>query len=716
MQSRTKSGLPLLASESDENAVTTQIVAIHSPADASFDVRSLLKVVQHIFHPLTDASLIPPILQGKPPQLDALDDYALQSDIPHIHMLHDLSPTISKISTELSCKCSDGEEAHATTMAILGMLSCNSWDSKVAIALAAFALNFGGFCLLTHLHATNNPLAKSIAMLKKHIIIIDDDINMGRHKHEGISNIINTMLDVTDLIVDFQNLLPYDDDQTLLHYTTRVPIAVYWIIRSIVTCASQLSSFMTSNSHLYKHVAASSKLAETWELSSLVHKLNNLQSHLQKQLALCHKHIDDSKQTEAFQALVHLFETSHFDNLKILKALINNKNNPLPLLDGSTKKRVSIDVLGNKIVLLFISHLDLSDQELLILGEMYQESRHESDMFEIPFEVVWLPVVNKTTAPRTEVKQKKLEELQSKMSWHSVCDPWMLEEAVIRYMKEVWHFKKKPILVVLDQHGNVGNLNALHIMWIWGSLAYPFTIAVEEDIWKEQVWGLELLADIFHPLLLTWISEGKYICLYGGEDLEWIRKFTKATHAMANTLHIPLEMIYMGKSNPREKIERNKEAIVSENLSHTLEDVTLIWYFWVRVESMWHSKLQLGHTIESDPMMQEIMTILSFDQCNEGWALIGGGTKEKNKMMVKVKGETFLKCVNECEEWKEKVKEKGVLGAMDDCIKGLQIQIPHHCNHLIVPESNGETTPEKVVCSECGRLMDKFFMYRCTNN
>lgn len=168
--------------------------------------------------------------------------------------------------------------------------------------------------------------------------------------------------------------------------------------------------------------------------------------------------------------------------------------------------QVSIDVLGSKIVLLFISDLDLSDQEVLILGEMYQEARHESvsHMFEIPYEGVWLPLLNKAT-PWTEAKRDKLEMLQARMPWYSVCEPWVLEEAVLRYIKEVWRFKKKPIIVVLDQQGNVVNLNALHIMWIWGSLAYPFSFLAEEAIWQEQTWGLDLLADIFHPLLLTWV-------------------------------------------------------------------------------------------------------------------------------------------------------------------------------------------------------------------
>lgn len=203
------------------------------------------------------------------------------------------------------------------------------------------------------------------------------------------------------------------------------------------------------------------------------------------------------------------------------------------------------------------------------------------------------------------------------------------------------------------------------------------------------------------------ISEGKYICLYGGDDLEWIRKFTSSAYAMANTLKVPLEMIYMGKSNPGEKVERIKEAIVSENLSHTLEDLMLIWYFWVRVESMWHSKLHQGNTLDSDPIMQEIMTILSYDASDEGWAVISGGTE---RILVKARGEIFLKCLNEYEQWKDRAEEKGLLNAMSDYVK--ELQTPHHCNRLIVPGSNGRTL-EEVVCAECGRPLDKFFMYRC---
>lgn len=167
--------------------------------------------------------------------------------------------------------------------------------------------------------------------------------------------------------------------------------------------------------------------------------------------------------------------------------------------------QVSIEVLKRKIVLLYISDLhNVSDQELVIFEQMYLESRQDSTRLESQYELVWIPVVDKAI-PWTELKPK-FEMLQSTMSWYSFYDPTVLEPATIRYIKEVWLFKGKPILVVLDPLGKVVNLNALPMMWIWGSLAYPFSISKEEALWNNETWGLTLLADTIDPSLLYWVS------------------------------------------------------------------------------------------------------------------------------------------------------------------------------------------------------------------
>jgi hypothetical protein len=109
------------------------------------------------------------------------------------------------------------------------------------------------------------------------------------------------------------------------------------------------------------------------------------------------------------------------------------------------------------------------------------------------------------STPWNETKKKQYEDFQSSMPWYSVYQPSLLDVAVIRYIKEVWHFNKKALLVVLDPQGKVVNPNAIHMMWIWGSLAFPFTSLREEGLWKEETWKIDLLADNIDPALSSWV-------------------------------------------------------------------------------------------------------------------------------------------------------------------------------------------------------------------
>ncbi|KAM7484165.1 hypothetical protein LguiA_000174 [Lonicera macranthoides] len=683
-------------STSDDNAMMRQILATHAPDGRELDVKPILNIIEDIMHRAT------PTIPGMTPhgaqaQLDEMDDKALHNGLAD--MLELLAYTINRISCEISCKCSGGGDAHATTVALFNTLTSYPWDAKVVIALAAFAVTYGEFWLVAQLYPTN-PLAKSVAHLKQLPDIVEHADSL-KPKFEAVTSLIQAMLNVTKCIVEFKDLPPQyitADTPEMITATAHIPTAVYWTIRSIVACASIIMNLIGMG---HEYIASTT---EAWELSSLAHKVSNIHSHLSKQLALCYQHIDEKRHIEAYQTLVRLFETPHLDNTKILKVLISPKDE-LPLFDSSTKRRVSIDVLRRKIVLLLISDLDLSQEELTILDQMYRDSRQQPARPESQYEVVWLPIVDRTT-PFTEQKQKHFEAIQNSMPWYSVYHPSLLEPAVIKYIKDVWRFTKKPLLVVLDPQGKVVNQNALHMMWIWGSLAFPFTSLREEALWKEETWKIELLADSIEPNIFNWITERKYICLYGGEDLDWIKRFTTTMKAVASAANIPLEMLYVGKSNPREKVRKNNSTIINENLSHTLPDPTLIWFFWVRLESMWHSKVQHGKSVEDDPIMQEIMTMLSFDGSEQGWAVISRGSAE----IAKAKGDTIWTAMTQFDQWRDQVEPNGFIQALNDHLH--KLHTPHHCNRLILPGTTG-SIPERVVCAECGRAMEKFIMYRC---
>ncbi|KAG2290697.1 hypothetical protein Bca52824_050301 [Brassica carinata] len=175
----------------------------------------------------------------------------------------------------------------------------------------------------------------------------------------------------------------------------------------------------------------------------------------------------------------------------------------------------------------------------------------------MPYEVVWVPIVDPIEDfERSPSLQNKFEALREPMPWYTVDSPKLIERHVVEFMRERWHFMNKPILVVLDPQGNEASLNALHMIWIWGTEAFPFTRA-----------------------------------------------------PTAKDSNVKLQMAYVGKRNHshREQIRRISEAVRAENLSHSWAEPALMWFFWARLESMLYSKIQLGKADDHDEVRTSIL-------------------------------------------------------------------------------------------------------------
>jgi len=168
-------------------------------------------------------------------------------------------------------------------------------------------------------------------------------------------------------------------------------------------------------------------------------------------------------------------------------------------------------------------------------------------------------------------------------------------------------------------------------------------------------------------------------------------------------------MIYVGKSNPKERVKKATAVITTEKLSGHWEDPVMVWFFWVRLESMWYSKMQHGKTIENDPIMQEVMTMLSFDGSDEGWAVISRGSLE----MVKAHGKKLVDCLLQFDAWKANVEQDGFIPALTNAL--VPYHTHEHCTRLILPGDTG-SIKEQVVCAECKKPMEKFILYRCCND
>ncbi|KAL6505464.1 hypothetical protein OROHE_022843 [Orobanche hederae] len=709
---------------SDDNALTKQILATHVPDMDGLDVRPILAIVEDIMRLARPTIAAAGITTPGAPEIKShggqIPSHAHMSDDKSSHrpsvdnkvfhtshwptadpdadIVKVLAYSINKISCEIISKCSGGGETHVVTMDLLKSLSSHSWDAKVVIVFAAFAINYGEFWLVEQLQATN-PLAKNIAALKDLPAIMDHAGDL-RKRFEAVVDLLTQVLKVTHCIIDFKELPSLyisSESPEISAATAHIPTAVYWITRSLLVCSSTLLNLIGSG-HEYM-----TSTSESWEILNLAHKLSVIFEHLQNQLRKCKVLIERNKAEDAYLALMKLMESTHIDNMKILKAMIKSREDQRPLFDGSKRQNERIEALRLKYVLLLISDLELPEKELHVLHSIYSQHpmRHE-------YEVLWIPILDPTIS-MTQSQDKAFHDQRNNMPWHSVSHPSLVEPVAIRYIREVWNFVHTPMLVVLDPQGKPANLDALPMMWIWGTLAFPFTRVREGALWAESSWNMDLLADAIDPRFSEWVRDNKVICLYGGDDIDWIRKFTLSAQAAANALRVPLEMLYVGKRYPKEKVRRCHEVIKRENLSHIFSDDydDFIWYFWVRLWSMWNSKKQIGTTVENDHIMQQIMDILAYDSSELGWAVFSMG----NYDITKGHGDKVMPILEKYNDWGHKVDQPDKFVAVLD--EQLQIFHPeHHCNRLILPGQAGYI-PERVVCSECGKTMDKYVMYRC---
>ncbi|KAJ0436121.1 putative sieve element occlusion [Helianthus annuus] len=673
---------------SDDDAMKKTIITTHSPDHGTnIDVLPLLQIIKDIMN----------IAYPEGPQAKKTTTAESVFNYDSSEMFEVLAPKINKVACEISCKCTGGGDKDATAIGILKTLSNYGWDAKAAITLAAFAVNYGEFWLVAQLYKIN-PLANSLGLLKQVPNILGQ---YESHKpwFDDVTNLVQTTLEVTHIIIELQKLSERYISLNALFMTIvpRTRVAIYWIIRSIVACASVLTTLIGM---VDEHFTAST---EALELSSLTIKIKSIHVYLKEKLEECKRRIREIKLIQEYQELIDIMNATHLDNIKPLQHLISLKEDQTPLYESSTKIRVSIEILRKKTVLLLISDLYLPSEGFCILEKIYKEAKQNPTKPENQYEVVWLPVV----PDLTEDKKNKFEGIRNNMPWYSLFHPSLLRPAVIKYIKEKWHFNCKPLLVVMDPQGSIVNTNALHMLLLWGSGAFPFTSQKEEALWRDQkTWRVDLLVDVhcIEPKISDWIAKGKYICLYGGDDINWIQRFRTVVQAFVKQAGIELEMLYVGKSNPGNKIITINNDIIQKH-GDVLLDLARIRAFWVRLETMFHSKLQSAKSLIDDQLLKEINVMLTYDGSGKGWAVISRGS---NDWMNRVDGDTVLKCLNTYGQWKGKAG-KDLLPALNDQIEANKP--PHHCNRVILPGTG--SVPEIVICADCGKSMEKYILYRC---
>ncbi|KAF8040737.1 hypothetical protein BT93_B2844 [Corymbia citriodora subsp. variegata] len=435
----------------------------------------------------------------------------------------------------------------------------------------------------------------------------------------------------------------------------------------------------------------SSSTIAIWELSSLACTLTKICNRLKRLVDGLIQQLEEKVE----QKLVSLFQEIHRDNQEVLATLFLLKDK-FPLKEKYSQAKVGLSELTGKVVMFLISKSEFPSPEEWLLLVHQANNLPQNKTVEGNYDIVWVPISSSCTW--TDSEDRSFDYLSNCMPWYSLRRPHLLSPAVVNFIKQSWNYKEEPIMVVMDAYGAITNLNAVDMLRIWGVKAYPFSSSREEELWEAENWGLQLMFDGIDQLLTFWIERGKNVCIYGSDDLGWIKEFHSKMEIISKSMQ--LEIVYVGNRSHHVQM-----MYIPANIQGHLSS-TKIRFFWLRLESMRKSKLRLGKTVNTDQTLQEVSALLDFDENDKGWAIFGEGSSADT---IRLQGNRLMECLDKFPEWGQNVGKWGLLNAIR---MALEPAVPDGlCSHTdTIPFQEG--LAEKIrFCVQCKRPMKSFLVF-----
>ncbi|XP_041004128.1 protein SIEVE ELEMENT OCCLUSION B-like [Juglans microcarpa x Juglans regia] len=348
-----------------------------------------------------------------------------------------------------------------------------------------------------------------------------------------------------------------------------VPVVVYWSINSLVACMIQMYRLASEEDN-------------TQDLSPLAKKIETTYDSLKEKIKLGHRQKGDACWENDFEYCKmddHLEIPEEIAGAFMDALIVTNDKLQIDVIDGSTANTqkkglalVSINVLKKKNILLLISSLDISDDEISIVKLAIDDEIRKKGQYKIE----WIPIAEQWTDHDT---QNKFESQCCKMkSWYilrySSLEGIELDEYLSNYAEE-WQFKE-PMVVVINPQGELENPNAFRVIRLAGMDAFPFTMAKEKSL--VPVPNIPVLG---HPkiekshVLLVNMSDMTgpyklkiYKFYYGGKEKVWIQQFTSKKNILVNdpvirNAKVCIDFCFVGKGrliiNQDKKFESDEE-------------------------------------------------------------------------------------------------------------------------------------------------------------
>ena len=149
-------------------------------------------------------------------------------------------------------------------------------------------------------------------------------------------------------------------------------------------------------------------------------------------------------------------------------------------------------MVRGKNLLLFFSTLDITEEDIELVNSVYEKAKKKENYI-----IVWVPIVEEWS----EDLWSKIDHqrVQFEMPWY-IVQQRKSSVAGIRYIKQEWKFKDKPLLVKINPLSEVKDKNAIYTINRFGVDAL-FDERVDESNWFASV-----IKSIKHSVLKTWVN------------------------------------------------------------------------------------------------------------------------------------------------------------------------------------------------------------------
>ncbi|XP_004150407.1 protein SIEVE ELEMENT OCCLUSION B [Cucumis sativus] len=585
--------------------------------------------------------------------------------------------TLHHVSSQLSCKAPGIETAHETTLEILDILVSYPWEAKAVLTLTAFATEYGDIWHLNH-YSLLDPLAKSLAMIKR-VPLLKKQLDSIKYRQLLLTpnSLIYSCLKAMKYISILKNFSKYDIKELseLSSVLRQIPLVAYWIIHIIVASRIEISSYLNETE------GQSQKY-----MNELSEKINSILYTLENHLKIIKEQQDE---IDLYRWLVDHIDNFPTEITAVVPKLIEGKFDAKPFIDGSTKLQVSVeDGLRDKNVILVISGLDISEDDIRALHSIYNEVKREDK-----YKIVWIPVITVETEDEEEEARKKYEYASSLMKWYIV--PYTRKIAGWRYLEENWQLRQDPLIVVMNSKSRVEFNNAIHLIRVWGIDAIPFTNgrtnALLAKNWPEST----LFKFIDQPRLMNWVNQERNIIFYGGKEPKWIQQFE--------------DRIVEIKNDPYLKEKGNTFEIirVGQNIKGDSNDFTLTPQFWLTQWGYFVIKSQLKGSSATETT-EDILRLISYENEN-GWAIVAVGSTP----LLVGRGNLIMGVLQDFNKWKRNMNIKAFPDAFRDYFNELNLNF-HICERMTLPGFSG-WIPMIVNCPECPRFMETGISFKCNH-